>query len=75
MTEAEQIQSHLASLAVHFARQKSDVTRLMNEARAVWSERAAIREYEGAQSRPTAEREALTDTVEIFNAQMLRGRR
>jgi hypothetical protein len=39
-----------------------------------WAERAAIREYEGGQSREDAERDAVTDVREAF-ALLLGGRK
>lgn len=71
MTDEErrkEIDSTLASVAIHFARSKAEVTRLMAEIREVWSERAAIREYLGGiRHRRNAELHAVGDAIEMFN--------
>lgn len=61
------VASHLASLGLHFSRRKDEVTKTLDEAREIWCERAAIREYCGGMTRWHAEQHALADTIEVMN--------
>lgn len=75
MATADAIKSKLASLAIHFARRKSEVTTLMDEVRETWSERAAIRQYLAGIPLDVAEHEAVNDTIDMFNARVAAPRR
>lgn len=67
--------SRLASLAISFARRRSELAPLLAEAWEVWHERAAIRQYLGDLPRPQAEWEAVNDTISVFNARARAGAR
>lgn len=62
----DEIDSELASIALARAERPSNVAPLIAEAKEVWSERAAIREYVGGLPRWKAERYAVQDTGETM---------
>ena len=61
------VASELATFGINMARSKSEVTTMHDEVKEIWSERSAIREYVGGQSRWNAEQHAVYDTAEILN--------
>lgn len=65
-TADDDVRSELASIAMHLARRKSEVGKLIERVQEEWAERAAIREYLGALPRWCAEREAVQDAGEML---------
>lgn len=61
------VASELATFGINWAQRKSEVVNSLDMVKEIWSERAAIREYLGGQSRWEAEQYAVYDTAEILN--------
>lgn len=66
------IQSELARIALHISRAKSEVAANLTRTREEHSERAAIREFLGGQSRRVAEAMAIGDVLSIFKVRTTR---
>ena len=65
------VQSELASIALHLARSKATVAPWMERVRETWIERAAIREYLGGMPRAQAEMHAIHDTCEALGIEVV----